>query len=346
MSEVSRLVPVGLREILQMDRSRIENEFAPYFYQYFRSLWNSPLEIDKYSDDCTHIFDVSEADGKRVLDVGCGFGLISIFLAAFGAQKVTGVDHNEEKISVFHKVLSRIEPAPTNIEVRLQDGLSLECGDESFEVVIVNSVISHVRDFDAFLSETRRVLTEGGILYIREGHISLNLFQHHKTRKTWRQAEYGPVDEEGLRGTEKRLPYLFLRKEMIRAKFPYLDSKTLDSLAKETAGLYGNQIAAAVEEYLREGRVLNKPRFGYRNPETGEYPEFEFNPFRLKGRLQEAGFSTKLIRPYFYSGYPSSAGRGLIRNLAAWARVRVIRGLHPLSIFIAPYFEIVARKTQ
>ena len=345
MSEMSYSVLEDLKEIFQMDRSRIEHEFAPYFYQYFLGCWNSPLEVDKYGDYCKHIFDVTKADGKRVLDVGCGFGLISFFLATFGAQKVTSVDHNEEKVSVFHKILSQFNPALTNIEVRIEDGISLQCGDESFDVAIANDVIAHVRDLEAFVSEMSRVLTRGGILYISEGHISLNLFERLKSRRLWRRVEYGPVNETSLRGTDKPLPYLFQRREIIKEKFPYLGSKTLDLLAKETAGLYGSQIIMAVEEYLREGKVLNKPKFKFRNPETGEYPEFEFNPFKLKKRLEEVGFSAKLIKPYFYLGYPPfSAKRGHLLNSVGWVGVRVIRAFHPLSILIAPRFEIVARK--
>ena len=97
--------------------------------------------------------------------------------------------------------------------------------------------------------------------------------------------------------------------------------------------------------YLGEGRVLNKPKFKFRNPKTGGYPEFEFNPFKLKKRLWKVGFSAKLIKPYFYLGYPPfSAKSGHFVNSTGWVPVRVIRAFHPLSMLVTPHFKIVAGK--
>lgn len=343
-AEMSYVVLEALKEIFQMQKCKVEHEFAPYFYRYFASAFSSPGSVRRYAESCRHIFDVTQAQGKRVLDAGCGFGLISMFLAAFGAQKVTGVDHNQEKISVFHKILHRFDPPLTNIEARLGDSISLRYPDESFDVVIANEVISHVRDFDAFLSEIDRVLAKGGILYISDGNNSLNIFERYQRREFWRKREYGPVKEEDLRGTDKPLPWLLIRRGILQEKFPHLDSEMLGLLAKETAGLYGNQIMKAAEEYLERGQVLNRPAFKFRDPETGEYQEFEFNPLRLNRELQKAGFSAKVLRPYLYTGYPLRPNRGLFLNLVAWAGVRGIRAFHPLSLLVAPFFEIVARK--
>jgi len=338
-----RIVPQELKTIFEMEKQEVEREFAPYFYRYFPECFSSPIGLRNYADFWEHIFAVTQAEGKKVLDAGCGFGIASIFLAVLGAQKVTGIDNNEEKISVFQKILSRFDPPLTNIEVRTEDALSLQYREESFDVVIAHEVISHVRDLDAFLSEMSRVLSRNGILFISDGNNALNILQRFGRRKFWRRAEYGPVDKTSLRGTDKPLPWLVLRREMIKERFPHLDSKTLDLLARETTGLYGDQIFRAVEEYLREGAVLNKPAFKFRHPESGEYPEFEFNPYILGGKLKKSGFSAAVVRPYF-SGYPILPKRGNLINLVTWITARLIRGFHPLSLLVAPHFEIIARK--
>jgi ubiquinone/menaquinone biosynthesis C-methylase UbiE len=341
---MNQMILREIESIFQIERSQVEREFSPYFYRYFAECFSSLLRLDRYRELCKHIFDVTQAKGKRVLDVGCGFGLTSLFLNAFGCGRVVCVDHNEEKIAVFQKILSRFDPPLLNIEARLDDAISLQCWDESYDVAVVNDVVSHVRDLDALLSEMRRVLIKGGILYILDGNNALDIFKLYHRRKFWRKIEYGPVDEADFRGTDKPIPWLFLRREMIKEKFSHLDSKIIDLLARETAGLYADQIVVAVKEYLRERRIVNKPKFKFRNPETGEYPEFVFNPFGLRKKLEKAGFSARLIKPYFSLGYPSSLRRGILYNTVAWVAIRGIRALHPLSLLIAPRFEILARK--
>ena len=120
---------------------------------------------------------------------------------------------------------------------------------------------------------------------------------------------------------------------MIRDKFPLLSDADLKLLSKKTAGLYGAHIFSAVEEYIENREILNKSKFKYRNPETGEYPEFEFNPYKLKNELLDLGFDAKVIPPK----YPGA------QNLKAIV-AKIIYLFYLASIFIAPSFEILAQK--
>lgn len=331
--------PEQLKEIFRMERKEAEREFAPYFYQYFKRCFDSPATLDRYSQSCKHFFDMVQAKEKKVLDIGCGFGLISIHLATFGAQIVSGVDANEEAIYVFQKILSRFSPPLSNVEVKLGDALNLDYEDNHFDVVVANEVISHVRDVDFFIREMRRVLRPGGIFYISDSNNAWDIVGRYRRRKFWRGQEYGPVDETSIRGTEKPIPWLLVRREMILGKSPQLGAKALDLLAKETAGMYGDEIFRAVEEYLTEGQVLNKPAFKFRDPVTGEYNEFEFVPYLLKRKLERSGFSARIVRPYFPLR-PLHSVTDILINLAVCA----IAALHPLSTMIAPAIELVAIK--
>jgi len=74
----------------------------------------------------------------------------------------------------------------------------------------------------------------------------------------------------------------------------------------------------------------------YTKLQNATYNEFEFNPYALKRKLEKTGFSAKVIKPYF----PQSPHRGFLKNLAIYS----LRAFHPLSLVIAPHFEIMARK--
>lgn len=333
------MMPEQLSQIFQMTKDEIEGEFTPYFYQYFKYYFDSPVRLEQYAQLCQHIFDMAQAKDRKVLDIGCGFGLISIHLATFGAQMVSAVDANEEKFAILQKILSRFNPPLGNIEARFGDALDLDYKDGYFDAVIANEVISHVRDSDIFIQEMNRVLRPGGIFYIKDGNNALDIVGRYRRMKFWKGREYGPVAETSIRATEKAIPWRRVRREIIKENYPQLDTKTVDLLARETAGMYGDEIGKAIEEYLRGGAVFTKPVFKFRDPVTGEYNELEFNPYLLKKKLERSGFSAEVIRPYFTQNLFLSV-KDISINLAKY----IIRAFHPLSVIIAPHFEIRARK--
>jgi 2-polyprenyl-3-methyl-5-hydroxy-6-metoxy-1,4-benzoquinol methylase len=328
-----------LESIFHMNRETIESEFAPYFYEYYRRIFKCPVLLGWYFQGYQHIFDVTQSRIRRVLDIGCGFGLISIYFAASGAKMVSAVDNNQEKIRVLQTILSRFNPALDNIEAKLGDAPDLSVPDNYFDVIIANEVISHVVDADLFIREMTRVLHPGGTLYIRDSNNSLDIRGRYQRRKLWGSLEQGTGDNGVLQPEDQPLPWRLARRRQIQERFPQLDAVTLDLLARETAGLYGDSISAAVEGYLKTGQMPNKPDFKFRDPETGAVTEFEFNPYGLKKKLEKSDYSVKILKPY-YPRRPLLSGREFLNNLVIYG----VRMLHPLSTAIAPRFEILARK--
>lgn len=100
------------------------------------------------------------AQGRYVLDAGCGLAYGSAMLAEAGARAVTGVDRAE---AILEAARARVGDT-----VRLQtaDLLDLPFADGEFELVACFEVIEHVEDPLAVLDELRRVLTPDGLLAI------------------------------------------------------------------------------------------------------------------------------------------------------------------------------------
>jgi 2-polyprenyl-3-methyl-5-hydroxy-6-metoxy-1,4-benzoquinol methylase len=104
--------------------------------------------------------------GRRLLDLGCGFGALSAYFAAHGAT-VTGIDPVESRLEV-----GRAVAAEHGLAVELRPGRmeSLELGDESFDLVVQNNSLCYIvsrEDRQRALVETRRVLKPGGLVVIR-----------------------------------------------------------------------------------------------------------------------------------------------------------------------------------
>ena len=100
--------------------------------------------------------------GLRVLDVGCGAGLLSEPLARRGAQ-VTGIDAAIGNIAV-----ARMHAAEQGlaIDYRTGDPDAALQPHERFEVVLLLEVVEHVADVEAFVDAAGRHVEPGGLLVV------------------------------------------------------------------------------------------------------------------------------------------------------------------------------------
>jgi 2-polyprenyl-6-hydroxyphenyl methylase/3-demethylubiquinone-9 3-methyltransferase len=101
--------------------------------------------------------------GLRVLDIGCGGGLVSEPMARLGAQ-VTGIDASERnvKIAQAHAAQSElsIDYRATTVEQLAADGT------EPFDVVLNLEVVEHVADVELFLSKSAELTAPGGMMAV------------------------------------------------------------------------------------------------------------------------------------------------------------------------------------
>jgi 2-polyprenyl-6-hydroxyphenyl methylase / 3-demethylubiquinone-9 3-methyltransferase len=101
-------------------------------------------------------------EGLRLLDVGCGGGLLAEPMARLGFA-VTGIDATPATIATarLHAEQSRLA-----IDYRAVPVEDLAQSGERFDAVLAMEIVEHVADLGAFLEATAAVLKPGGILIV------------------------------------------------------------------------------------------------------------------------------------------------------------------------------------
>ncbi len=339
--EISNPVAINrIQELFKTSRTSIEKDFSPYFYRYFSRFFENPHRFDGYLDLCRYLFCVARAKNASVLDLGCGFGMMATLFGLYGAREVVGYDLNTEKIEVFNRLLCYLGQETKNVKPVLGDSSKIEYPDESFDVVITNEALSHVKEMKASIDEVHRVLKYGGIFLVRDGNNSLFFVGRMRRRRFWRKIELGPVDPSAFRSTDIPLPFIEVRRKMILEKFPQLNEEETKFLSRRTAGMFGKEIIEAVEEFCAKGKVSKQPEFPYRNPMTGEFPEREINPFSLRRVLIDRGFEVSFI-PYYYS--ESISDIEMVAKRLFYLMGKYFSIFH---LFLTPGFAVLGRKKR
>jgi SAM-dependent methyltransferase len=154
-----------------------------------------------------------EFKGKRVLDLGCGFGWHCIYAAEQGAASVVGVDISE-KMLIEARLKTEFSQV-SYIRVPIED---YEYHENSFDVVVSSLVFHYIESFDAVCASVYDCLVPNGEFVFSVEHPIFTA----QGRQDWVYDEsgailYWPVDryfDEGMRNAR------FLGEDVIKYHRP------------------------------------------------------------------------------------------------------------------------------
>ncbi len=103
----------------------------------------------------------NEIKQKRILDIGCGDGILSYLLTKNGGR-VIGIDSSEEAIKFAKEKCRDLK----NIDFLKGSAYRLPFEDRSFDYIISSEVIEHLKYPEKMLSEVKRVWSKQGKIII------------------------------------------------------------------------------------------------------------------------------------------------------------------------------------
>ncbi|ALS58492.1 class I SAM-dependent methyltransferase [Pandoraea norimbergensis] len=136
--------------------------------------------------------------GKRVVDLGCGFGWASRWMREQGAASVLGLDLSQNMIA-----RARADTSDPAIEYRIADLDTLDLPAAAFDVAYSALTFHYVRDFDRLAKHLHQSLAPGGHLVFTVEHPIFMAAAHPHWlaeadgRKTW------PVNGYSIEGERR-----------------------------------------------------------------------------------------------------------------------------------------------
>ena len=128
------------------------HKFNPVRLGYIRDRAAARFERDPKKLDCL--------DGLRILDIGCGGGILSEPLARLGARMV-GADPSAENIAAAR---AHAREGGVEVDYRAVTAEDLAAASEKFDIVLAMEVVEHVKDVPLFVKTCAGMVKPGGLM--------------------------------------------------------------------------------------------------------------------------------------------------------------------------------------
>jgi ubiquinone/menaquinone biosynthesis C-methylase UbiE len=154
---------------------------------------------------------------KTILDVGTGTGIIALALAEV-VQKVDGVDPSP---LMLQEARAKAEAKKLqNVRFPEQEAYGLKFQDDTFDAVIISQVLHIIDKPESALSEARRVLKNGGLLFAPTYCHSLSPILSFIARNLLRQPVYSRFTPEDLVALVRASGFEVIRCDVLPDKIP------------------------------------------------------------------------------------------------------------------------------
>ncbi|OGH28380.1 MAG: hypothetical protein A3E12_01865 [Candidatus Levybacteria bacterium RIFCSPHIGHO2_12_FULL_39_9] len=125
---------------------------------------------------------IGNVEGKKVLDIACGDGAITVFLAKKGAI-CTGIDYSSKLIDIGK---NKAKELGLSINFKVMDARNMEAiRNEVLDLIVISLLLPHLSskaDIESVIKQCALLLHKGGRLIISEPHPAFDFYMRNKLR--------------------------------------------------------------------------------------------------------------------------------------------------------------------
>ena len=125
----------------------------------------NPIRIKYIKESIIEEFNLKDADsvplkGIKILDIGCGGGLLSEPMCRLGAD-VTGIDASSKNIEI-----AKIHAEKNNLKIKYICTSPEKIKDTQYDVILNMEIIEHVENVDLFLKSSVNLLNKKSLMFV------------------------------------------------------------------------------------------------------------------------------------------------------------------------------------
>lgn len=171
-----------------MSLDKYENFWAKWFSQAEENLQveienrTSNIKFKKFNDLLGKYVSSINKKRARVLEVGCGTAINSYMLAVDEKNECYAMDISEQSIESARKIGKHF---PQNINLFIGDAQNIYYPDGFFDIIFSQGVMEHFKDYDRFLKEQIRLISDYGYILISvpQKFNPYTIYKHIRIRK-------------------------------------------------------------------------------------------------------------------------------------------------------------------
>ncbi len=136
------------------------------FFEGYRTLRENPDCANNLTEKPALFSMLGEIKGKRILDLGCGYGENCLAFSKMGARSVTGTDISEKMLAVAQQ--ENTGESIRYLHMPMEDISALM--PERFDIIVSSLAIHYVENFEKLAQDIYSLLTEGGLFLFSQEH--------------------------------------------------------------------------------------------------------------------------------------------------------------------------------
>jgi len=139
-----------------------KKDTVEWFKDWANEYDNTLGKVGRHHQLLDRVVDLSNVkNGQKVLDVGCGTGLLSLKFLKKADCYITGIDSSSEMLSIFGDKIKKLGLSD-RIVLKIEDAANLDFKPDSFDIVASTVALHHLKDKYPTIKRIHEILKSEG----------------------------------------------------------------------------------------------------------------------------------------------------------------------------------------